>query len=127
MASYFTQPTSTPGISVAGPIFSGNGFAPGVLQMAREFSKAAQDNVSRELGQKGLMDSSAFQNTLARAFSMGTQQAVGVAQQEQARQDQYTQFLASIRAAQPRKPKWWETALSVGLPILSTVAAFKGK
>lgn len=123
----FLTRSGVKGVPVPTPLFSGAGYSPALLKMAKEYAKSFQDQVSGFAGQKGMINSSAFGNAIERAYGTGFDKAFGQAAQQQNVYNQWAQNLMQMRTASgagQRKPKWWETALSVGGSIAGIGNAF---
>lgn len=129
MSNPFLQQTAS-GVPIPRPVISqGGGYAPGIINLAREYSREARQAVGQELGARGQTQGSFYPALQERAFRGGFQQAVGTFQQQQGLYNQWAQGLfqlKSAQAAQPREPSWWEKALQVALPIASIGASIYG-
>lgn len=66
------------------PIISESGqLGPGIRQAATEFATLESDFIANEFGQKGMLDSSFFEQGLAGAFERGVGNALNLFQQQQ--------------------------------------------
>lgn len=82
----FVRPIQVPGQGTAvlpAPVWTTGGYAPGLGQMARDYSKEAFGAVRQEMGQRGLLDSSFYPATLERSFRGGFGKALETWQQQQ--------------------------------------------
>lgn len=126
--NYLTQTAS--GVPIPSPLTGqGGGYNPGILNLARQYAKEGQQAVRSELGGRGLLESSFYPALSEKAYRGGFQQAVQNFQQQQGLYNQWAQGLFQLKsqqAARPRKPKWWERALQVALPIASVGASIYG-
>lgn len=125
----FLRQTSS-GVPIPKPLIGpGGGLDPGVINLARAYSKEARETVTSDLSSRGLESSTFLPALQERAFRGGFQQAVGNFQQQQGLYNQWAQGLFQLKAAQqaePREPTWWERALEVALPIASVGASIYG-
>jgi len=86
------------GMPMVTPIVQGGKFAPSIMNMASEYAKGAQNNVSSYLGQRGLTSSSFYPQMLEQAFRGGMQQAVGTYQGQQNLYNQWARDIINLRA-----------------------------
>jgi len=124
----FLSPGGASGVPVPTPMFTGGGYAPTLIKMAREYAKAAQQNVMQQQGQAGLLNSSFTGAGLERAYRGGFDRASQEFQGQQNVYNQWAQGMFQLKAAEagaPREKKWWEQALEIALPVAGLYAAFK--
>lgn len=115
MANGMFTSSGVRGVPMVRPIFTGKGYAPALYSAARERAKATQDQVSQYMGQKGMLESSGYQNLLGRAYQGAFNQVGQEYAQQQAMYMPYTQQLLQMKASQGAEQKsqpWWQKALT---------------
>ncbi len=80
------------------PIVQGGKYAPSIYNMAADYAKGAQDNVSQYLGSRGLTSSSFYPQMLEQAFRGGTNQAIQVHQGQQSLYNQWARDIVNLKA-----------------------------
>jgi len=93
------------GIPVTTPIVQGGKFAPAIYNMAQEYAKSAQQNVSSYLGARGLTSSSGYPQLLEQAFRGGFEQSVNTFQNQQSLYNSWARDIINLKANESLEPK----------------------
>lgn len=101
----FLMRSGVKGVPMTAPAFTGGGYSPEIMRMATQYAKPLADQVSAYMGGKGLLETSAYENRLTKAFGQGFDRAMGDFQSQQQIYNQWARDLMAMKMQTEAEPE----------------------